>query len=109
MPSAGLEPTISELGIQRRFLCDLEGVACDKLDAMAKRCSSGEFKNHPIIRQIVARTHVGTPDDEVVAYARSRLAKGAWEKLSDKDRKAFTCEVKRVHEANRKLYRAVMR
>jgi hypothetical protein len=76
---------------------------------MAKRCPSGEYKDHPIIRQIVGRMHVGTPDDEVITYARSRLAKGAWEKLPEKDRKAFTCEVKRVHETNRKLYRRVMR
>jgi hypothetical protein len=76
---------------------------------MAKRCPTGKFKGNPIIRQIVGRMHVGTPDDEVVAYARTRLAKGAWEALPEKDRKAFTCEVKRAHEVNRKLYRHVMR
>ena len=73
----------------------------------AKRCTSGNFKNHPIIRQIVDRVHVGTPDAEVLDYARSRLAPGAWDKMSAKERKAFECEVLKAHERNRASYRRV--
>jgi hypothetical protein len=76
---------------------------------MAKRCASGDFKDHPIIRQIVDRVHVGTPDAEVLDYARSRLARGAWNKMSAKNQKAFECEVLKVHERNRTTYRQVMR
>lgn len=75
---------------------------------MAKRCASGAFKDHPIIRQIVGRVHVGTPDAEVIDYARSRLARGAWEKMPTKDRKAFECEVLKEHDRNRAMYRSVM-
>jgi len=73
----------------------------------AKRCSSGNFKDHPIIRQIVARVHVGTPDAEVIEYARSRLAAGAWDKMPAKDRKAFECEVLKAHGGNRATFRQV--
>lgn len=73
----------------------------------ARRCSSGDFKDHSIIRQIVDRVHVGTPEKEVLEYARSRLAPGAWDKLPEKDRKAFECEVLKVHDRNRALYRQV--
>jgi len=68
----------------------------------------GKAYNHPVIRSIVGRLHVGTPPDEAVAYVRSRLAKGAWEKLSPANRRAFECEVKRVHAENLTLYRDVM-
>lgn len=73
-----------------------------------RRCSSGDFKGHPIIRQIVDRVHVGTPEAEVLEYARSRLASGAWDKMSAKDRKAFECEVLKAHGKNRATYRRVM-
>ena len=72
-----------------------------------KRCSSGSFKDHPIIRQIVGRVHVGKPDDEVLEYARSRLATGAWDKMSANDRKAFECEVLKAHGRNRTTFRQV--
>jgi len=75
----------------------------------ARRCSSGSFKDHAIIRQIVDRVHVGTPEAEVLEYARSRLAAGAWDKMSAKDRKAFECEVLKAHDRNRATYRQVMR
>jgi hypothetical protein len=74
----------------------------------AKRCASGSFKDHPIIRQIVDRVHVGAPEDEVLEYARSRLAAGAWDKMSAKDRKAFECEVLKARDRNRATYRRVM-
>lgn len=74
----------------------------------ARRCSPGSFKNHPIIRQIVDRVHVGTPEVEVLEYARSRLATGAWDKMSAKDRKAFECEVKKAHDRNKATYRRAM-
>lgn len=74
----------------------------------ARRCASGSFKNHPIIRQIVDRVHVGAPEAEVLEYARSRLAAGAWDKMSAKDRKAFECEVLKAHDKNRATYRHVM-
>lgn len=73
-----------------------------------RRCSSGSYKDHPIIRQIVDRLHVGAPETEVLDYARSRLASGAWDKMSAKDRKAFECEVLKAHDRNRGLYRRVM-
>lgn len=73
----------------------------------AKRCSSGNFKDHPIIRQIVDRVHVGTPEVEVIDYARSRLAAGAWDKMSAKDRKAFECEVLKALGLNRTTFRQV--
>ncbi|HSX23282.1 MAG TPA: hypothetical protein VLE97_10965 [Gaiellaceae bacterium] len=73
----------------------------------ARRCSSGGFKDSAIIRQIVDRLHVGTPEAEVLEYARSRLASGAWDKMSDKDRKAFECEVLKAHDRNRGTYRQV--
>jgi len=74
----------------------------------AKRCSSAIYKDHPIIRQIVDRVHVGTPEAEVLEYARSRLAAGVWDKLSAKDRKAFECEVLKARDRNRATYRRVM-
>jgi hypothetical protein len=76
--------------------------------APARRCSSGGFKDHAIIRQIVDRVHVGAPEAEVLEYARSRLAPGAWDKMSTKDRRAFECEVLKVHDRNRAAYRRVM-
>jgi hypothetical protein len=76
--------------------------------APARRCSSGSFKDHPMIRQIVDRVHVGAPEAEVLEYARSRLAAGAWDKMSAKDRRAFECEVLKVHDRNRATYRRVM-
>lgn len=75
--------------------------------APARRCASGDFKDHPIIRQIVDRVHVGTPEVEVLEYARSRLAAGAWDKMPAKDRKAFECEVLKAHDRNRGAYRRV--
>lgn len=77
--------------------------------APARRCESGDFKNHPIIRQIVARVHVGSPEAEVLEYARSRLAPGAWDKMPEKDRKAFECEVLKAHDRNRGMFRQVMK
>lgn len=74
----------------------------------ARRCASGSFKDHAIIRQIVDRVHVGAPEAEVLEYARSRLAAGAWDKMSAKDRKAFECEVLKAHDRNRASYRRVM-
>jgi len=74
----------------------------------ARRCSSGSFKDHSIIRQIVDRLHVGAPEAEVLEYARSRLATGAWDKMSANDRKAFECEVLKAHDRNRALYRRAM-
>jgi hypothetical protein len=73
------------------------------------RCSSGPFKDHSIIRQIVGRVHVGDPVSEVVAYAKSRLAAGAWDTMSKADRRAFECEVKKQHARNLDLYTSVMR
>lgn len=74
-----------------------------------RRCSSGKFKDHPIIRQIVGRVHVGDPDAEVLAYARSRLAAGAWDRMSAAEQRAFDCEVLKQHEKNRAEYMRVMR
>lgn len=67
-----------------------------------------QFKNHPIIRQIVGRVHVGDSDEVVVDYAKTRLAKGAWASMSPADQRAFVREVKRVHAENRKTYQKVM-
>lgn len=75
----------------------------------AIRCTSGPFKDHAIIRQIVGRVHVADPVSEVCAYAKSRLAAGAWDAMSAADRRAFECEVKKVHAANLAMYRAVTR
>jgi hypothetical protein len=75
----------------------------------SSRCASGPFKDHPIIRQIVGRVHVSDPVTEVIAYAKSRLAAGAWDGMSTADRRAFACEVKKVHAANLTMYRAVTR
>ncbi len=73
-----------------------------------KRC--GTFHDNPIIRQIVARLHVGSSEDEAVAYAKSRLKKGFWEaNMTEKQRRDFVCEVKRAHAENFALYRSVMR
>lgn len=74
-----------------------------------KRCASGQFKDHPIIRQIVGRVHVGDANEDVLTYARSRLARGAWDRMSAKDRRAFECEVIKQHEGNRRMYQQVMR
>jgi len=76
--------------------------------APARRCSSGNFKDSAILRQIVDRMHVGALEAEVLDYARSRLATGAWDKMSAKDRKAFECEVLKAHDRNRAAYRRVM-
>lgn len=73
-----------------------------------RRCSSGSFKDSAIIRQIVGRLHVGTPEAEVLKYAKSRLAAGAWDKMAAKDRRAFECEVLKAHDRNRGTYRRVM-
>jgi len=73
---------------------------------MAKRC--GKAHGHPMIARIVGNIHVGTPPDEAVAIVRGKLVKGAWEALSPADRRAFECEVKRVHAENLKVYRDVM-
>lgn len=73
------------------------------------QCSSGPFKGSAIIRNIVGRMHVGDPLSDVIDYAKSRLAAGAWESMSAKDRKSFECEVKKQHAANLALYRKVMR
>lgn len=76
---------------------------------MATRCSSGPFKNNSIICNIVSRVHVGTPYEEVLDYAKSRLKKGHWEnEMTATERKQFACEVKKAHDRNRGLYRDVM-
>lgn len=73
-----------------------------------KRC--GTFHDSPIIRNIVGRLHVGTPEDEVLEYAKSRLKKGFWEtKMTPQERRDFECEVKRAHRENLDLYLAVAR
>jgi len=77
--------------------------------APARRCSSGNFKDHSIIRQIVDRVHVGASEAEVLEYAKSRLAPKAWDKMPEADRKAFECEVLKAHDRNRATYRRVMR
>src|SRR3982751_1871000 len=74
----------------------------------ARRCSPGKFKDHSMIRMIVDRVHVGASEDEVLAYARSRLAPGAWDKLSMPERKMFECAVLKAHDRNRATYRRVM-
>jgi hypothetical protein len=73
-----------------------------------RKCSSGNFKDSTIIAQIVGRMHVGSSEAEVLEYARSRLAPGAWDKMSVNDRKAFECEVLKAHDRNRSFYRQVM-
>lgn len=74
---------------------------------MAKPC--GKFHGNYMIRQIVGRLHVGTPDDEVVDYFKSRLKKGFWEKkMTAVQRRDAECEVRRVHAENLKMYRDVM-
>ncbi len=73
---------------------------------MKKPC--GKAYGHPIIRQIVDRFHVGTPEDEVVTAVKAKINKATWAKLSPTDRAAVECEAKRVHAANMKLYRDVM-
>lgn len=61
-------------------------------------------KAAPIIRQIVGRLHVGTPDAEVAEYAASKLKKGA---SAATIRAVKKCAVKEHHK-NRKLYTDVM-
>ena len=65
------------------------------------------YGNHQIAR-IVGNIHVGTPPDEAFEIVRGKLAKGAWDALAPAIKRAFECEVKRVHAENLKLYRDVM-
>ncbi len=74
---------------------------------MARRC--GRFHGNVMIERIVSRLHVGTPPDEAVAYAKSRLAPGAWNSLSAADQRNFDCEVRRSLAAGLDDYRFVMR
>jgi hypothetical protein len=73
---------------------------------MAKRC--GKLHGNVMIERIVGRIHVGTPPDEAVNYVKSRMASGAWEKLTPAVQRSFDCEVRRVHAENLKMYRDVM-
>lgn len=71
--------------------------------------SKPKYHGHSDIYRIVSRLHVGEPDEDVLKYVRSRFKKGAWEKLPAEDRFAIEHEALRVHHANQKLYRDVMR
>lgn len=71
-----------------------------KANSVRFSCSKAE----PIIRQIVGRLHVGTPDAEVAEYAASKLKKGA---SAATIRAVKKCAVK-LHHRNRKLYTDVM-
>ena len=73
---------------------------------MAKRC--GKFHGNVMIERIVGRINVGESGDDAVAYVKSRMTPGAWEKLTPEVQRSFDCEVRRVHERNLKLYRNVM-
>ncbi len=73
---------------------------------MARPC--GKLHGNMQIARIVGRLHVGDPPDEAVAYVRSRLRPGAWEAMAPSLRRAFDCEVRRVHRENLELYLAVM-
>lgn len=72
-------------------------------------CSPGKFRNSPMIQQIVGRVHVADTTEDAIKYVKSRLAAGAWSKMSSADRRALECEVTRQHRANRKFYMGVMR
>lgn len=74
---------------------------------MSKPC--GKFHGNYQIARIVGEVHVGLTDDEVIRHVRGRLRPGAWEQMPKQLRRMFTCEVLRVHHANQKLYRDVMR
>lgn len=74
-----------------------------------KRCGSGKFKGNSMIRMIVGRLHVGTPENEVVEYVRSRFKPKFWADLPAADKKAIECEAKRAHAENFQLYRDVAR
>jgi hypothetical protein len=62
----------------------------------------------PILRQIVGRCHVADSLDSVIDYAKSRLAAGAWESMSEQDRFVFRVTCEAIHKRNRAMYRDVM-
>lgn len=66
------------------------------------------FKNDPILRRIVGQQHVGQSDESVIAAVIERMKKGAFDKLSTSDQKAFREAVVKVHRENQKMYRDVM-
>jgi hypothetical protein len=68
--------------------------------------SSSKF---PRIADIVVRLPVGTPEEEVVAYVKSRLKKGFWATMSEEDQCAFVCEIKRAYAENLQLHSDVTR
>ena len=61
-----------------------------------------------IIRNVVGRLHVGTPDREVVDYVISRLKKGAWEALTPQQQQHLVVTALEEHHENIDLYRSVM-
>lgn len=73
-----------------------------------KRCR-GRFAKDFMLTQVVGQLHVGTPDEDVLPYVRSRFSSGAWERLSAADRRSLSCAALQAHHKNQQLYRAVMR
>lgn len=62
-----------------------------------------------ILRQVVARCHVSDSTKEVLTYAKSRLRKGFWNKMTFRQKVNFAKFCKAAHLENRELYRSVMK
>lgn len=56
----------------------------------------------PIVRQIVGKLHVGTPEDEVVDHFWSKVKNRGMD-MSEKDRERFERHVRKCHQENLKL------
>ena len=61
-----------------------------------------------MIRMIVGRLHVATPDPDVVAYVVSRLKAGAWEAMTATERGDIAHAALDAHREHMDLYRSVM-
>ena len=69
-----------------------------------KKCSSGKFLGDPWIRRIIGGVHPGNPDNEAIAYFKSRLRRGLWRSMSATHRRQVECEIKRITAERFRLY-----
>jgi hypothetical protein len=70
------------------------------------KLSAGTVKR---FASLADRCHVGETFEETLAYAKTRLAPGAWASLSAADRIRLERALWKRRDENRRLYASVMR
>lgn len=74
-------------------------------------CLACQDEHDPVpalVGQIVGRCHVGISHRQAIRYFVSRLKRGAWRSLPRAERRQWMRWVVRAHQADRRLYSAVM-